>query len=472
MKKKFLFLLFLTLCLTVLIGCNQSAYKLDWHYQDGTLTVLSSSNGILFHQDEWDEISNQIHTVIVKDGILEIGAEAFLDMKNLTKAVLHDGITEIGDYAFQGTSVQLESLPDSLTRIGTQAFAGSGFELGELPASLRSIGGYAFAECKVPATMVLSENLTSLKYAFTESVGLKEVYLPESMMELNTGTFSGCHELTIVHFPSKIQELPHHYFQNCTALKSISLPMYVRDIGSEAFAGCTALEEIEFPAKLHRISREAFRNCTALTELTLPEGLMTIDEMAFQGCSGLTAIHFPDQLTSIYEHAFQDCTGLETVHLPPKLAALQKNAFEGCINLSAFVIPENSSYFSTDELGFLYDATGKELVLLPPKTDPTIYISDGIEVIGGEAFSTSSVQEVILPDSVIRLEHGAFWGSDVSIVYLPDSIEYIGYNLFAGCENLSKVYYSGSESQWNGIENIEHTNKHFSEFLIFDTPAP
>ena len=199
---------------------------------------------------------------------------------------------------------------------------------------------------------------------------------------------------------------------------------------------------------------------------------MTIDKMAFQGCSGLTAIHFPDQLTSIYEHAFQGCTGLETVHLPPKLAALRENAFEGCINLFAFAIPENSTYFSTDELGFLYDATGKELVLLPPKTDSTIFISDEVEVIAGEAFSTSSVQEVILPDSVIRLEHGAFWGSDVSIVYLPDSIEYIGYNLFAGCENLRTVYYCGSEAQWNEIDKIEHTKLHYSEFLIFDTPAP
>lgn len=112
----------------------------------------------------------------------------------------------------------------------------------------------------------------------------------------------------------------------------------------------------------------------------------------------------------------------------------------------------------TDEDCFEYELSGNyavitsydgnETVLSIPKT------LDGYEVIGvGErAFSGLSCDTVILPDTIKRVEDGAFYNARFRELYLSDNLSYINDSSFEGCEGPKTLHinavkppvYSGS----------------------------
>lgn len=106
-----------------------------------------------------------------------------------------------------------------------------------------------------------------------------------------------------------------------------------------------------------------------------------------------------------------------------------------------------------------------------------VVISDGIKSIGMATFSKCvNLQNVIIPNSVTGIAIGAF-SECISLteVTIPDSVSVFMDFVFSGCSNLSivhipdsivithvafsdcgvkKVYYSGTEEQWDKIKNI------------------
>ena len=65
---------------------------------------------------------------------------------------------------------------------------------------------------------------------------------------------------------------------------------------------------------------------------------------------------------------------------------------------------------------------------------PVLALPASLTVIGEEAFSgDTSLFEVVLPDTVTRIESKAFAGSSVKRINLPESLVYIAEDAFEGC---------------------------------------
>ena len=100
-----------------------------------------------------------------------------------TKALIKDGVTTIGDYAFQGckglTSV---TIPNSVTSIGYYAFYGcTGLTSVTIPASVTSIGAAAFYGCTGMTSVTIPASVTSIgEVAFSYCSGLEKI---ESLAE-------------------------------------------------------------------------------------------------------------------------------------------------------------------------------------------------------------------------------------------------------------------------------------------------
>ena len=91
---------------------------LTWSYVSGKLTISGTGTMPDFKWDEknaqydvpWKNWNAKIKTIVVKDGVKNIGAHAFPDCENATKIVIGNSATKIGDGAL---ACAPKGIPDS-----------------------------------------------------------------------------------------------------------------------------------------------------------------------------------------------------------------------------------------------------------------------------------------------------------------------------------------------------------------------
>ncbi|MBQ1847639.1 MAG: leucine-rich repeat domain-containing protein [Clostridia bacterium] len=199
-------------------------------------------------------------------------------------------------------------------------------------------------------------------------------------------------------------------FQENREITSVVIPWTVKKIDEDAFAGCTALASVTFSEGLEYISEGGFYGCSSLTKLTLPASLISVGNRGFAYCGGLTEITFLGN-TTVVNSGFNDCENLKSI------------VFDGKTGES-YMIRDNA---------FQSSKSLERLVLAP-----------GLTEIGSWNFSESSLlKEVFLPKSVTKLGACAFLRSGVE-----------------------KVYYEGTEEEWNNVTVKEAT---FTPEVIFNS---
>ena len=142
---------------------------------------------------------------------------------------ISDGVTSIGDCAFDGCSgLTSVTIPNSVTSIGKQAFYGcSGLTSVTIPNSVTSIGGSAFNGCS----------------------GLTSITIPNSVTSIGAGAFENCSGLTSVTIPNSVTSIENWAFSGCSGLTSVTIPNSVKSIGNDVFYNCSGLINVYCHAK-------------------------------------------------------------------------------------------------------------------------------------------------------------------------------------------------------------------------------
>ena len=72
--------------------------------------------------------------------------------------------------------------------------------------------------------------------------------------------------------------------------------------------------------------------------------------------------------------------------------------------------------------------------------DAIVTIPDGVNIISSDSFYGSTVEEVVLPESVMVISHRAFKDcSRLKMINIPESVEVINGHVFDGCINLQSI---------------------------------
>ena len=193
--------------------------------QDNTSAVTNSTAGGLGEALKTADPSKK--KIVIGGTINDADMSAlstFIKSNSITDVViLADGVTSIGDNAFDGcSSLKSINLPEEVTSIGESAFYGCiSLTNISLPDGVTSIGDNAFAQC-----------------------ALISIILPEKLTSIGMATFADCGGLTSINLPKGVTSIEDGAFRGCTSLISISLPDGVTRIGDWAFESCSNLEEI------------------------------------------------------------------------------------------------------------------------------------------------------------------------------------------------------------------------------------
>ena len=174
----------------------------------------------------------------------------FSKRSQIKKVVIGDGITRIGNNAFENcyniTEIQFSSARN-LTAIGTQAFMNcSGLTSVILPEGLTGLGWNAFAYDYNLVTVKLPSTLKSIgRQAFVRCRSLRSIYIPSSVNTIGTLAFGSNYNLVKVTGGAGLVSIGAQAFQHCYALKSFSIvSKKLKKIGKGCFICCSKLKTI------------------------------------------------------------------------------------------------------------------------------------------------------------------------------------------------------------------------------------
>lgn len=137
------------------------------------------------------------------------------------------------------------------------------------------------------------------------------------------------------------------------------------------------------------IKADAFKDNTTIISVRLPDNLVSIGDNAFKSCWNLQSVEFPDSVTTLGVSAFEDCRNMRSFKFPPKITKVPVRVAQG------------HKYKS-------------------------ITVPEGVVTIEAYAFA-SSIQSIVLPVSLERIEHVGIWA------------------------DLRQIFYEGESSQWQLI---------------------
>ena len=195
------------------------------------------------------------------------------------------GITEIGDYEFNGwSSLRAVYIPDGISVIGKFAINNcQSLENIILPGSLASIGSSSLVNC-TSLTEIRAVNgdgnycsRDGILYEKTENGGI-------SLRKCPTGKAGS------IVIPNGVTEIYKYAFDYCQKITDITIPGTTTVIGQKAFCDCISLTNVTLSEGIVELGEDSFKECTALTGVTIPDSVTKIDE-AFYGCTNIQATY-------------------------------------------------------------------------------------------------------------------------------------------------------------------------------------
>lgn len=149
----------------------------------------------------WKNYATKIKTVVVENGVKNIGNLAFMNCTNLATV--------------------------------------------KIAGSVSSVGFLSFANCRKLTNISLPKNLISIQsFAFMNCKKLSKVTIPSTVNRMGVASFMYCKNLKSVTLPKSIKWIEQNNFAYCTNLETIVIPKSVTVVSSESFYKCNKLRVV------------------------------------------------------------------------------------------------------------------------------------------------------------------------------------------------------------------------------------
>ena len=394
---------------------------------------------------------------------------------SVTSIVIEEGVTSIGDYAFENC--------DNLTSI-------------TIPENVEIIGKGAFYSCDNLKDVTLQDGVKIIeRTAFIWCGNLTNIVLPNSITSIGDWAFKDCTSLTSIKIPSSVTSIDDPFY-NCSSLKTISLDcgssLKRTDFGKQAdlvsYTPHTLIKTEAKPVTDDESGNKEYWTCSHcgkyfLSDDTNPETATAVELSEIIICNHKNAelrnaseptetspgysgdLYCPDcdkvlekgytywiedNLTwKLYEDGTLNISGkgamkdyiygnnksparlnlsVTSIVIEEGVTSIGDYAFENCDNLTSITIPGNvesigeSAFYNCDNL-----------------TDVTL--QDGVKSIGRSAFIwCNNLTNIVLPNSVTSIGYFAFKDcTSLTSIKIPSSVTSMDSKAFYNCSSLETI---------------------------------
>ena len=479
-----------------IVDDSRAGDNATWSFDDDTGVLIISGSGDMYHYNRWDDVDapwyvlrDWIQSVVIEDGITNVGDFAFYDCTRLTSVTVPDSVTSIGTNAFNGcSSLAAITLPDNITSIGINAFYDTEY--------------YTRTGTAKNGAIYIGDYLIRLGMWHRG-----DYTVADDTKIIADGAFYDCWYLTSVTIPDSVTSIGNYAFYDCCRLASITIPDSVTSIGASAFSFSAYYEDAtNWKDGALWIGNHFISADQSLSgAYTVPAGAKTIAGKAFAWCKNLTSVTIPDGITSIDEQVFYDCDNLTSVTLPDSVTNISEEAFITCPRLTSITIPESVTQIGDRAFGYRYvwetweDDNGnfgtEKYIKALPDCSIIGYIGTAAEAYAKEngfrflpilaltdSLSNVTVTGTISPEMQLKVRDSATSDTrvtyDISLVQngeevQPDRAVTVKIPLPAGMSSTEcRVYRAEACDYYTDMKAVYQngfmvfTAKHFSEYII------
>lgn len=472
---------------------------------------------------------NSLASLDIPAGVTSIGSLAFCGCELLASLHIPAAVASIGESAFEGCNAlktvtvdpaneyyrtvngvlfnadctelvlypaamggKQYNVPATTVSIAPQAFYyASALQDLYIPGTVKNVGEEAFRYSSIKS-VVFDEGVEHIgANALANDMYLKTLYLPASLVSIETGAFSETNRLSEVICPAdSAVTIASDVFRSVVRARSMKPKLYV-PLGAEAnytAAGWTGftythpaeldltaeyrvdsliyvpldsaynlkisrvytktLHDAGIPAKLvingnlctvNQVAASAFAYCDNIISVNIPATVVRLFDQAFYKCASLAEVVLNEGLTQVGNNAFASCDRLSAVSIPSTVTSIANKSFGKCQSLARIDVDEdNAKYASID--GVLFSKDLKKLMTYPMAHGDTYEVPEGTASIETNAFLSAAVVDVLLPATLQTINSMAFSDAGrLRAIVIPDSVTKLNTSAFANCVSLESV---------------------------------
>ncbi len=211
-----------------------------------------------------DYIGDINWTLDTETGVLSFDGEGYMDSFynfNISQSELLPWWDNLED-------IETVVLSEGIKNIGSGVCCGAvNLTSVVVPDSLESVDYNTFYNCKKLESFEFGENFKYLsKCAFFAS-GLTSIEIPDAVDMIPDQAFQSCQKLRSVKLPANLTYISDMAFNRCSSLENLILPDKLEKIGYYAFEGCSSMKTVTIGENLEYIGLGAFLNCTGITDV-------------------------------------------------------------------------------------------------------------------------------------------------------------------------------------------------------------